>query len=1708
MESEVIKFPANLRSDLCLLVLEHLKNVSLPASIDYEKALRGLGLISNEDNVTEGRGFGDGSETLYELIRGLLSFYIKRSRERPLESTFDLIPRLRGHAQLLGGFLFSDITSIEREKRALAERIAPSRFLACRQTVLPSRIHLASPGNGDPVCPYYEKQYKVLGHHFSSSEGFQSDCSTFCCVYDNTGRYLCTGADNGRIKLWSTNSCGEGMWLVNFFTLPSYVSDLGFSADNETLIAIDNRRISLFDWKSQKLDPLISQFDVNCSEYVSETSGLRVSPISQPHGVQAALIGSTEGYMHLFRWKMLSDEDRERADYSLRCRSDEQSCFLASQMSWTGQGENQLWRELWTIKQYLYKRDKVDSAAFHPSGLMFAHGGSDGYIYIYGLVPTATLTEEDAQIYTYKRPHHTSIDMKAMESNRIVLQHQRCFGFSDWSLKPVLLARVDAHRGCITNIAWNPSGDKLLSESTDGSIKVWKDSSISHFLYREASSKPVYKGLELLFKSSVRPELLERYAVYVPPRVVYPARAAQSLATSEADISGHQTVSEQERGSVLSASCWSADGRQIIAASREHLVCVFNGETGRLEHILEGDARESKHESRVALIRPHPFLSHITLTAGWDGLISVWNTVLGHQVQAWTVTGLVFDGNWSPLMEQFAITTSQGRLLFFSKSVVEPENPYLPDQQREQNLDDQVCQVQMRYSRAYRGLETFLEQMKDGFKLQRHEWERQIGVCPESQYFHGELVPSAAGSALGQNLRANSSSGSASRRSQQAQLSQQSQTQSNSQPRQVRLLGTAVVSQGRIDPRTLADVKGVPHSEGVQQRARRAQPQNLFARVCSRMAQPIEELSHSNLLVFINRASEFTLDHADYVGAIAVIEQLALLRLGKADDDKLERARRRRFLAEPKEDTFDEIEMAIIMQEQEEERTWREMMAPNAPLVPVDNMEADPDFEIQSNSGSETRRRNRRSRALRRAQRDASSNRQGRSSRRRPRRQGAASFLDLEAEEDFGQEFSSDGDYHTNSETEPSVVSLAESYSESSASSSFEASSTDDSESESSLSDATDDDSSSKVGEERAEEKPAKFADPRKTREKTFLQSEPGSSSALKESNTNGRRSIRKLRETISLDDIFDDEKIEEKEQRVAKKGQQWFPKPRTDAEWWVSSKENVSFPYVPQRGDVVAISVAGMKNFQENLALSEVERQLQFVNPQVISSYYLASDEHVDNPMEYSEKEFIYGIVYKLEYSMAKSEVSIPRSVQREHDEWRKESAGGSSLCYVRVRMECVLLHSSDGSQKLGPGCTVATVPHDVEGSANSVYRIRTVLGDFNTFRKLRFALSFHETVPLYQFVVPLESLLCTQDLDLKAGETVYDAVLQDENKLVSKISEKQWMEWETAEPADISEGAGKRTRTSMRVHSGASQSEQTLRSAWQCAAPFELWSLLTSAHSRQLSKYIEKFARAEEYQIFFEPVDLEAFPDYLMTVAYPMSFSKILGRLANNYYRQFDALLGDIDILIRNIKRYNTPDSTIYSVADHELTEFRNEVASFGAKFAPHFPESGHLGVLKASRVDSSPSPPRKARSKALSSSPTKKKPDTKALIDTRVVDTGEKKDYFESTFSGESDSSSEVEDSDGDFQPQKKLPKEKREQSRRFKARKRTTLESSLDSSSEQSGEEEPSSADYSQSESESESEDGRGLKSRTRQATSRPLRRKAKYYKRKSKRKRNY
>ncbi|GKT36829.1 hypothetical protein ADUPG1_009726, partial [Aduncisulcus paluster] len=82
-----------------------------------------------------------------------------------------------------------------------------------------------------------------------------------------------------------------------------------------------------------------------------------------------------------------------------------------------------------------------------------------------------------------------------------------------------------------------------------------------------------------------------------------------------------------------------------------------------------------------------------------------------------------------------------------------------------------------------------------------------------------------------------------------------------------------------------------------------------------------------------------------------------------------------------------------------------------------------------------------------------------------------------------------------------------------------------------------------------------------------------------------------------------------------------------------------------------------------------------------------------------------------------------------------------------------------------------------------------------------------------------------------------------------------------------------------------------------------------------RTCNELIEAAFSLDSYKLFYQPVDVQAFPTYLKAIKHPMDLMTIKNKLKEDKYFTFDEVMSDIRLISTNAQKFNDARSEIYS-------------------------------------------------------------------------------------------------------------------------------------------------------------------------------------------------
>ncbi|KAK0537014.1 pre-mRNA-splicing factor prp46 [Tilletia horrida] len=116
-------------------------------------------------------------------------------------------------------------------------------------------------------------------------------------------------------------------------------------------------------------------------------------------------------------------------------------------------------------------------------------------------------------------------------------------------------------------------------------------------------------------------------------------------------------------------------------------------------------------------------------------------------------------------------------------------------------------------------------------------------------------------------------------------------------------------------------------------------------------------------------------------------------------------------------------------------------------------------------------------------------------------------------------------------------------------------------------------------------------------------------------------------------------------------------------------------------------------------------------------------------------------------------------------------------------------------------------------------------------------------------------------------------------------------------------------------------------------------------------LTRVITALIRRDTYGFFTDPVDPAEVPGYAEAITNPLDFGTIQDRVNEESYTDVASFTADVELVFRNAKRFNAPDTIYYSEADRIETWFHKKIALEGPSAI--LPEPGSSNKKGKSKV-----------------------------------------------------------------------------------------------------------------------------------------------------------
>ncbi|KAG0054190.1 Bromodomain and WD repeat-containing protein 3 [Gryganskiella cystojenkinii] len=489
----------------------------------------------------------------------------------------------------------------------------------------------------------FEELVIMNGHRFP----------TFCVSFDKTGNRIITGSDDYLVKIW----CAQSGYLL--FTLRGHaavVTYMDLSTDNTMLATASNDGIvRVWDLKTSAPIAVLPTGGTARTRKPITTVSFSPSPI--PH-IRYLIATSLDGYTWV--WKFDKDTKKFHSPpVRLDCKT--------------------------------FNDSKLKCSTWNRTGSQFAVAGTDLFIRVFSTIqggPEAIKAGKRRKSYDRARiaglegPHQEGSSSSSSATTNPPPKSTPAT--QDWG-EPVLIAQLDGHVGVVTSLGYSRHGNRLLSGSVDGFVRIWKYDQQSKMwtsmaidvrdehIQAEATITAARHMLPSPVATSAPPNPLSAGSISTADNTQEDANntdsemngstTADPPAVNSNSAGESRTVPTPEDSRIIpTMAIWSLDDSAVVLTTSLGEIKIFNSWTGEWMHTLKGHVRGTS----IYVVDVHPIDSRILMTAGYDGQVILWDIVKGVKIKSWTYAEHEFlDGRFSPDGLMFAVTDQEGKCILF-----------------------------------------------------------------------------------------------------------------------------------------------------------------------------------------------------------------------------------------------------------------------------------------------------------------------------------------------------------------------------------------------------------------------------------------------------------------------------------------------------------------------------------------------------------------------------------------------------------------------------------------------------------------------------------------------------------------------------------------------------------------------------------------------------------------------------------------------------------------------------------------------------------------------------------------------------------------------------------------------------------------------------------------------------------------------------------
>ncbi|CAG0900264.1 unnamed protein product [Cyprideis torosa] len=362
---------------------------------------------------------------------------------------------------------------LRRETVALQRTVLPTNRLLSRRHGAPffaphnlrtptnfARIHQAhSISGGTPYSVYFSVDRFQHFHFQRQTLGHIS--AVYCILYDRTGKYIFTGADDLLIKCWSATT---GRLMCSFRGANGEISDIAINPEN-TLLAGASTDKCIRVWNLKTTEPVAV-----LTSHGGSVNAVKFCPAIGPQGTRFLISCSSDGSVSFFTYSC--DEQGDRAQFSIQ-------------------------------PEKFYERIRpgqasIICASFSYGGNFLATGSADHYVRVYNVFaqrPTdegpVRILEEDANIDRVEGVEWARQSLQLVTGSKDGVAVVWRFEMNQWTKIKLRMDQTLAQERSTTSeqpstssaannaklkvdmVAWSGDDRYIISCSSDRTIKIW-----------------------------------------------------------------------------------------------------------------------------------------------------------------------------------------------------------------------------------------------------------------------------------------------------------------------------------------------------------------------------------------------------------------------------------------------------------------------------------------------------------------------------------------------------------------------------------------------------------------------------------------------------------------------------------------------------------------------------------------------------------------------------------------------------------------------------------------------------------------------------------------------------------------------------------------------------------------------------------------------------------------------------------------------------------------------------------------------------------------------------------------------------------------------------------------------------------------------------------------------------------------------------------